>query len=120
MGSQARNANDHDPNTTPPLAPRNGSLSGDFGSFDGPRGGLALGSHNRETSRVGLPGHENVVGGSNPPTPISRQKHHDPNVVPNAMADLVVAQAALIRELLQELRDGDHTARGKDSGTHPA
>lgn len=120
VGSQARNANDPDPDTTPPLAPRNGSLSGDFGSFDGPRGGLALGSEHREISRVGLPGHENVVGGSNPPTPISRQKHHDPNVVPNAMADLVVAQAALIRELLQELRDGDHTARGKDSGTHPA
>lgn len=105
MGSQVADE-DHDPTTTPPLAPRNGLLSGDIGPFDGPRGGLALGSDDREFSRVELPGHETVVGGSNPPTPISRQKHHDPNVVPNAMADLVVAHAALIRELLKELRDG--------------
>jgi len=46
-----------------------------------------------------------VVGGSNPPTPITLQSDHVSNVVGQVVQEVITA-VGLLRELLKELRDG--------------
>ena len=104
-GSQDRRTNEPDSDTTPPFDPRTGFCSGELGPFDGSRGGFASESNHPGVPWVGPTAGAIVVGGSNPPTPITPQSDHVSIAVGQVVPEVITAPGPL-RELLKELRDG--------------